>query len=85
MGCGDGIASRLKRLSVHPTAQSGVHAAPAQPGHELLRHRFDSEYRGEREVKGKGKMATYFLHNAPPGTVTQAEPARESIALNASL
>ena len=51
----------------------------------MLRHRFDSEYRGEREVKGKGKMATYFLHNAPPGTVTQAEPARESIALNASL
>ena len=31
-------------------------------------------------------MATYFLHNAPPGTITQAEPgARESIALNASI
>ena len=36
MGCGDGIASRLKRLSVHPTAQSGVHAAPSQPG--AVRH-----------------------------------------------
>ena len=80
--CGDAVNTAARMCSY--SAPGRVHVSQAT--HELLRHRFDAEYRGEREVKGKGKMATYFLHNAPPGTITQAEPgARESIALNASI
>ena len=53
------------------SAPGRVHVSEAT--HALLNHRFDSETRGEREVKGKGKMRTYFLHNAPPGAVTDRD------------
>ena len=29
--------------------------------------RLQVQSRGEREIKGKGRMATYFLQNEPPG------------------
>ena len=32
---------------------------------KLLAGHFGAEPRGEREIKGKGKMATFFLHNQP--------------------
>ena len=33
---------------------------------QLLRRRYGCELRGEREVKGKGRMVTLFLRNEPP-------------------
>jgi len=65
--CGDAVNTAARMCS---TSEPGrVHVSEAT--HELLRHRFDAEPRGVREVKGKGKMTTYFLHNAPPGTLVK--------------
>ena len=64
--CGDAVNTAARMCST--SAPGRVHVSAAT--YELLRNRFDAQPRGEREVKGKGIMATYFLHNAPPGAVT---------------
>ena len=75
--CGDAVNTAARMCST--SAPGRVHVSDAP--HALLKHRFDAEYRGEREVKGKGLMQSYFLHNAPPGAVTgEAGPARVTMA-----
>ena len=70
--CGDAVNTAARMCS---TSEPGrVHVSEAT--YQLLNHRFDVERRGVREVKGKGRMETYFVHNAPPGSVSgkQQEP-----------
>ena len=70
--CGDAVNTAARMCS---TSEPGrVHVSDAT--HTLLRHRFDAEHRGEREVKGKGMMRTFFLHNAPPGAITKSDDAQ---------
>ena len=64
--CGDAVNTAARMCSFSEPGR--VHVSEATQA--LLRHRFDSECRGEREIKGKGVMKTYFLHNAPPGAVS---------------
>jgi len=80
--CGDAVNTAARMCST--SLPGRVHVSEATEA--LLNHRFDTEARGEREVKGKGIMRTYFLHNAPPGVVSNAlralmPPANEVPAL----
>ena len=49
------IASRMETLSNSGAIQV------SEPTYQLLKDRYEFERRGEIEVKGKGKMTTYFL------------------------
>ena len=64
--CGDAVNTAARMCSFSEPGRVHVSEATQQ----LLKHRFDAEERGEREIKGKGRMRTYFLHNAPPGTIS---------------
>ena len=44
------------------------HVHVSESTHKLLKHRFASVCRGEREIKGKGMMTTYFLVGLPAGS-----------------
>ena len=69
--CGDAVNTAARMCS---TSEPGrVHVS--ETTHALLKHQFDAEDRGEREVKGKGRMHTYFVHNAPPGAISAHYPA----------
>ena len=60
--CGDAVNTAARMCSYSEPGR--VHVT--DNAHALLRHRFDATLRGEREIKGKGKMKTYFLLNSPP-------------------
>ena len=55
------------------SAPGRVHVSEAT--YRLLRHRFAAIPRGEREIKGKGMMATYFLRNEPPDEDAASPPS----------
>jgi hypothetical protein len=60
--CGDAVNTAARMCSYSEPGRVNV----SQRTHALLRHRFSSEEQAEREIKGKGKMKTYFLNNTPP-------------------
>ena len=62
--CGDAV-NTAARMCTH-SLPGHVHVS--QTTHELLKHRFASVCRGERHVKGKGRMTTYFLVGLPAGS-----------------
>ena len=66
--CGDAVNTAARMCSYSEPGR--VHVS--QRTHQLLCHRFDSILRGEREIKGKGMMKTYFLANAPPESAEEA-------------
>jgi adenylate cyclase len=46
----------------------------SQDSYERLRHDFELEPRGEMDIKGKGKMATWFLLHRKSSEVIQYPP-----------
>lgn len=64
--CGDAVNTAARMCSY--SAPGRVHVSDAT--YALVRHKFGSVSRGQREIKGKGLMRTYFLRNEPP----DAEP-----------
>jgi len=60
--CGDAVNTAARMCSYSEVGR--VHVTHAT--YELLRRKFGAVYRGEREIKGKGMMRTYFLRNEPP-------------------
>ena len=61
--CGDAV-NTAARMCAHSLPD---HVHVSETTHALLCHRFASVCRGEREIKGKGHMTTYFLLNLPSG------------------
>ena len=60
--CGDAVNTAARMCSYSEPGRVNV----SQRTHALVRHRFSSEEQAEREIKGKGRMKTYFLNNTPP-------------------
>lgn len=60
--CGDAVNTAARMCSY----SEPDHVHVSEVTHRLLSHRFSSVCRGEREIKGKGRMKTYFLVNLPP-------------------
>ena len=70
--CGDAVNTAARMCSYSEPGRVNV----SQRTHALVRHRFSSEEQAEREIKGKGRMKTYFLHNTPPpGTPGSGAPS----------
>ena len=59
--CGDAVNTAARMCSY--SLPGHVHISEAT--HELVRDTFSSVCRGERAIKGKGNMRTYFLLNVP--------------------
>ena len=64
--CGDAVNTAARMCAKSAPGCITVSHATA----EMLGADYETIYRGEHAVKGKGSMRTYFLHNAPPGTVS---------------
>ena len=60
--CGDAVNTAARMCSYSEPGRVNV----SERTHALVSHRFSSEEQAEREIKGKGRMKTYFLNNAPP-------------------
>ena len=70
--CGDAVNTAARMCSYSEPGRVNV----SQRTHALVRHRFSSEEQAEREIKGKGRMKTYFLNNTPPpGTPGSGAPS----------
>jgi len=67
--CGDAVNTAARMCSY--SAPGRVHVSDAT--YRLLRHRFAALSRGQREIKGKGMMETYFLRNEPPEEALSTE------------
>ena len=80
--CGDAVNTAARMCSYSEPGRVNV----SERTHDLVRHRFSSEAQAEREIKGKGKMKTYFLNNTPPpGTPGSGAPSHHACpALQAS-
>ena len=59
--CGDAVNTAARMCSYSKPGHVNI----SQATFELVKHRFGAIPRGELEVKGKGKMNTYFLLNMP--------------------
>jgi len=69
--CGDSV-NTAARMCSH-SAPGRIHISDVT--HGLLATRFGTEARGEREIKGKGRMHTFFLQNQPPEPVCSPREA----------
>ena len=80
--CGDAVNTAARMCSYSEPGRVNV----SERTHALVRHRFSSEEQAEREIKGKGRMKTYFLTNTPPpATTSKAVAVRCAPALDAPL
>ena len=75
--CGDAVNTAARMCSYSEPGR--VHIS--ERTYALVRHRFGSELCGEREIKGKGRMRTYFLNNAPPTRQELSEAGATSSSL----
>ena len=67
--CGDAVNTAARMCSYSEPGRVNV----SQRTHALVRHRFSSEEQAEREIKGKGRMKTYFLNNTPPPATADSD------------
>ena len=80
--CGDAVNTAARMCSY--SLPGHVHVS--ETTHALLSHRFAAVCRGEREIKGKGKMKTYFLTSLPAAqTEVRLGHAAESTLPNPAL
>ena len=76
--CGDAVNTAARMCTYSAPGQ--VHAS--QDTYQLLAHRYSAVSRGQREIKGKGKMTTYFVLNMPSDSIgTQLPELSRLLAL----
>jgi class 3 adenylate cyclase len=78
--CGDAVNTAARMCSA--SLPDHVHVSEAT--YELVRHRFGAVCRGEKDIKGKGRMKTYFLVNLPP-VATEVTLGHQSMPSSPSL
>ena len=59
-----------------PLSGSQVHAS--EDSYKLLAHRYPAVSRGQREIKGKGLMTTYYMLNVPADSIEASMPQLKS-------
>ena len=59
--CGDAVNTAARMCSYSKPSHINI----SETTYQLLKHRYGAVPRGELQIKGKGKMSTYFLLNMP--------------------
>ena len=77
--CGDAVNTSARMCSYSKPG----HIHCSQASYALLAHRYPALARGEMEVKGKGKMSTYFLLNLPADALDESVAISSQLALGA--
>ena len=68
--CGDAVNTSARMCSYSKPG----HVHVSETSYQLLAHRYPAISRGPMEIKGKGRMSTYFLVNLPSDAIQQTAP-----------